>query len=208
MLLSYDGVPLIKVARRFSVLRGMNFIIPEELRQRKITIVSATRVTPDEAYEGFLTALEAEGLKIEEDGKFHKIVKRGLWSRSASGRTRAIDCGITDAIREIDETTWAIKRSGMDKLFEDVNCFATQARIVPSFKAGQANGFKLFAIRPGSVYSMMGLRNGDIVHKINGQELNSPDKALEVYQQLKDAKSMKLEISRRGKDKTLNYQVE
>jgi len=209
ILLNLDGVPLIKAVKRFSKMTGRNFIVPEALRQRKITIVSATRVTPEEAYEGFLAALEAEGLKVEEDGKFHKIFKRERWSRESRSRRRPSNCGITDdAVRQVDDTTWAFSQAAVNSVFEDMSCLAMQARIVPSFENGEANGFKLFAIRPGSIYSLMGLRNGDIVHKINGYDLTSPDKALEVYQKLRDAKEMKLDISRRGKNRTLNYKIE
>ena len=41
-----------------------------------------------------------------------------------------------------------------------MNQIATQARIVPSFKNGVANGFKLFSIQPGSLYSAIGVENG------------------------------------------------
>lgn len=83
-----------------------------------------------------------------------------------------------------------------------------QARIVPSFKNGEANGFKLFAIRPNSLYSKLGIQNGDIIHKINGFAINSPDKALEIYQKLKSARSIDIELTRRGKSKKLNYGIE
>jgi general secretion pathway protein C len=48
---------------------------------------------------------------------------------------------------------------------------AMQARIVPAFKGGVAVGFKLFSIRPDSIYGKAGLQNGDIVTSINGYDL-------------------------------------
>jgi general secretion pathway protein C len=83
-----------------------------------------------------------------------------------------------------------------------------QARIVPSFKNGEANGFKLFAIRPGSLYSKIGIQNGDIIHKINGFSMNSPDKALEVYQKLKSARSIDVELTRRGRNQKMTYNIQ
>jgi len=79
------------------------------------------------------------------------------------------------------------------------------ARIVPSFRNGRPNGFKLFAIRPGSALRQMGLENGDTVLGVNGQPLTSPDHALRLYSSLRTARELKLELMRRGRSLTLRY---
>jgi general secretion pathway protein C len=45
---------------------------------------------------------------------------------------------------------------------------AKGARVVPAVKNGKPDGFKLYAIRPSSVYSKLGLTNGDTIQSING----------------------------------------
>ncbi|MBA3542757.1 MAG: hypothetical protein H0T79_24280 [Deltaproteobacteria bacterium] len=114
-----------------------------------------------------------------------------------------IDKGIT----KIDETHYTIARSLVDEILANPMAVAKGARVVPSIKEGKANGFKLYAIRPSSVYAKLGLANGDTLTKINSFELTSADKALEVYTQLRDAKSLVLEIQRRGKPITLTYTI-
>ncbi len=111
-------------------------------------------------------------------------------------------------IKKLGQDKWAIDRDEIDKTLSNLNSIAMQARIVPSFKNGEANGFKLFAIRPNSLYSKLGIQNGDIIHKINGFAINSPDKALEIYQKLKNARSIDIELTRRGKSKKLNYSIQ
>jgi len=81
------------------------------------------------------------------------------------------------------------------------------ARVVPAVKDGKADGFKLYAIRPSSVYAALGLQNGDTLHKVNNNELTTADKALEVYVKLREAKNIKLEIVRRGKTITIEYRI-
>lgn len=81
-------------------------------------------------------------------------------------------------------------------------------RIVPAFEGGKTIGFKLFSIAPGSLYARMGLQNGDIVTRINGHELTSPEKGLEIYAKLKDAKRVTVELKRRGAPATLTYSLE
>jgi general secretion pathway protein C len=115
---------------------------------------------------------------------------------------------VGEGIKKTGEDTWSIERGEIEKTLSNLNSIAMQARIVPSFKNGEANGFKLFAIRPGSLYSKIGIQNGDIIHKINGFAINSPDKALEVYQKLKAARGIEVELTRRGQSKNLTYNIE
>jgi general secretion pathway protein C len=65
----------------------------------------------------------------------------------------------------------------------------------------------LYAIRPSSVYAKLGLANGDTLQAINGFELTSADKALEVYTKLREATSLQVSVTRRGKDMTINYTI-
>jgi general secretion pathway protein C len=123
-------------------------------------------------------------------------------------RTAAKSGDVGKGIKKVGQDQWAIDRDEIDKTLSNLNSIAMQARIVPSFKDGEANGFKLFAIRPNSLYSKLGIQNGDIIHKINGFAINSPDKALEIYQKLKNARSIEIQLTRRGKSKKLNYRVE
>lgn len=110
-------------------------------------------------------------------------------------------------VKKLSESEYEIPKSEIESVLGNLNQVATQARIVPSFNNGKANGFKLFSIRPGSLYSKIGIQNGDIVQRINGYEMNSPDKALEIYSKLKDAQSITVDMVRRGKSQTLTYQI-
>jgi general secretion pathway protein C len=106
--------------------------------------------------------------------------------------------GRMDGIRQTSDNRYEMDRNVLDSTLGDLNKVATQARIVPSFKNGAANGFKLFSIQPGSLYSSIGIENGDVVQRVNGYELNSPEKALELYQKLKDSGHVILELERGG----------
>ena len=49
--------------------------------------------------------------------------------------------------------------------------------------------------------------NGDTLQSINGFELTSADKALEVYTKLREATSLEVNVTRRGKPVTLKYTI-
>jgi general secretion pathway protein C len=110
-------------------------------------------------------------------------------------------------IKALDDNNYEVPRNEVDRALANLNDLAMQARIVPAFKDGQAEGFKLFSIRPDSLYSKIGIVNGDVIKRINGFEMNSPEKALEVYTKLKDANRIDIEVDRNGQTLRKTYNV-
>lgn len=110
-------------------------------------------------------------------------------------------------IKKLSEDSYEIDRGLVDKMLSNPMSVARGARIVPSVQDGKPNGFKLYAIRPNSVYSKIGLRNGDTISAINGFELTTPDKALEVYTKVREASNLSVSVIRRGKPETMNYNI-
>jgi general secretion pathway protein C len=115
--------------------------------------------------------------------------------------------GKLEGVRQVGDDTYEIDRNVIDSTLGDLNRIATQARIVPSFENGVANGFKLFSIQPGSLYAAIGIENGDVIQRVNGYEINSPDKALELYQKLKEAGQVTLSVKRGGRVMTKQYNI-
>jgi membrane-associated protease RseP (regulator of RpoE activity) len=81
-------------------------------------------------------------------------------------------------------------------------------RIIPAFRDRQAIGFKIFGVRPNSIYAEVGLESGDIVQSINEIDVTSPDKALRAYALLRNARIFAVRIIRREEPRMLRYYVE
>jgi general secretion pathway protein C len=118
-----------------------------------------------------------------------------------------LQASIDAGIKKIDDSNYEIDKSLVDKILANPMGVAKGARVVPAVKNGQPDGFKLYAIRPSSVYAKLGLANGDTLQSINGFELNSADAALNAYTKLREATSLELNVTRRGKPMTLKYQI-
>lgn len=172
------------------------------------------RIDGDLMGEASVLAIQSQRVIINHNGtkeylELQEKAQPKVSSRFKNSRSRRHSSSSSmEGVQQIGENSYRIERSEIDKTLSNLNSIAMQARIVPSFKNGKSNGFKLFAIRPGSVYSKLGIKNGDVIHKINGYPMNSPEKALEIYQKLKTARSIDIELSRRNNKKNLKYQIE
>ncbi|MBL9014684.1 MAG: hypothetical protein JNL83_10940 [Myxococcales bacterium] len=118
-----------------------------------------------------------------------------------------LQASIDNGIKKIDDSTYEIDKKLVDQVLANPMAVAKGARVVPAVKNGKPDGFKLYAIRPSSVYAKLGLTNGDTIQSINGFELTTADKALEVYTKLREATSLEMEVTRRGKPVTLKYTI-
>ncbi len=83
----------------------------------------------------------------------------------------------------------------------------TQARAVPYFKDGKSVGLRLFAIKTGSLFEKIGLKNGDILKEINGSGMADITQAIKLFERLKEDRSIKLVLERAKVDVVYNYEI-
>jgi len=114
---------------------------------------------------------------------------------------------LLDTITRIDDNHVSVPRSTVDRVLANPMGFSRGARVVPAIKNGRVDGFKLYAIRPNSIFSALNLMNGDTVHSINGYEIEDTAQALEVYTKVKDASSLDIVVIRRGREVNLTIDI-
>jgi general secretion pathway protein C len=167
---------------------------------------------------GKLKEIHFKYIDFENGGRIERLVLAGATAPAPTPVAAAepapsddnkddLQASIDNGIKKIDENNYEIDKSLVDKVLANPMAVAKGARVVPAVKNGKPDGFKLYAIRPSSVYSKLGLANGDTLQSINGFELTSADKALEVYTKLREATSLEVEVTRRGKPMTLKYSI-
>lgn len=101
-------------------------------------------------------------------------------------------------IREVGEHAYEISSAEVDAALDRPGELARQARVVPAFRDGTPQGFKLFAIQPGSLYERLGLQSGDVVRRINGMTLDTPETALRAFNLLRESRLIRIELERQG----------
>jgi general secretion pathway protein C len=88
----------------------------------------------------------------------------------------------------------------IDKVWKDIG-------IGEHKKNGVLDGFKVNFVKRGSDFEKLGLKRGDILKSINGQELNSYNAAFSFYKEIGDIDSLTLSITRNNQDMELEYEI-
>ena len=166
---------------------------PQEIRALELQVRGQRRILHEE-----IRALRQQVARLEQ-----RLQLQGATPTSQpAGDGTLIDPYLSEPgkIKRIGPDHWRVSRSSLAR-----TNLLRAARIVPAIKGGKPEGFKLFAIRPGSVFWNMGFKNGDTILAINGKALTSPDRALRVYTRLRGTRKVKVSIRRRGQRRTLRY---
>jgi general secretion pathway protein D len=72
--LDYNEVELGDIIKYISDITDTNFIVPSNLKGKKITIISPQKVTPSEALSAFFTVLTMNNFSVVKSGKYYQIL--------------------------------------------------------------------------------------------------------------------------------------
>lgn len=105
--------------------------------------------------------------------------------------------------------TFVINRADLLKYTNDLAAVLMQARAVPNRDpvTGAINGYRVLDMQPGSIYEQLGLQRMDVIKGVNGEAVDSVQKAMEMYNTLKNGNQVKIQIERGGKTDTFTYDI-
>jgi type II secretion system protein C len=109
-------------------------------------------------------------------------------------------------IRKEGGGKFTIDQAEIDNALQNLDKLYTDIRAVPNFSGGKVSGMKILSVKRGSMFSKLGLRRGDVLKRINGMELDVK-RGFEIFNTLKDEKSITLDLVRQGQATTLDYEI-
>ena len=163
------------------------------------TLVEVSRNQVRIAYPGG----NEELLTIEVQGQAAAAPAAGAPAAAAAPPTGALGEGV----RSIGENRWLLPREEVEKARAGMNELLRQARMEPNIVDGRTEGFVVRMIQPRSLLANLGIQRGDVVMQVNGVDLDSPEKALQIFQQLREAKNISLSLTRGGNRLNFQYEV-
>jgi hypothetical protein len=140
----------------------------------------------------------------------HAKLPPGEKERALSEYRKAM--GIDNRVRKVSETEYVLESAVIQESLQNLNTLLQQARVVPNLVGDgdkqTADGFKIFRIQDGSIFSKLGLSNGDVIKSINGVKMDNVERGLELIQQLRFQKNFTLERCSETKCMTISYHVQ
>jgi general secretion pathway protein C len=101
-----------------------------------------------------------------------------------------------------------LRSDQIQNAMENLGQLMEQATLRPHIEAGQPAGISITGIKPNAIFRKMRLRNGDVLTGVNGNSIGSVDDAVKVFEELSSGSNIQLQIKRRGREQTLDYNIE
>jgi general secretion pathway protein C len=111
------------------------------------------------------------------------------------------------SVKKLSDGKFAVDQKEVLASTENMSQILTQARALPYMEQGKTVGFKISEIVPGSIYEKIGLVNGDVIQRVNAQEVDDPGKFFQLYQGLRNERNISIDLIRSGQRQTLNYEI-
>ena len=100
-----------------------------------------------------------------------------------------------------------LDRREVEQAMGDLPKLLSQARAVPYMINGAMNGFRMDFIAPSSFYEKIGLKYGDVLQQVNGVDIRDPGTMLTLFQQLRNEKTVKLDVLRNNQRTAMTYDI-
>src|SRR5262249_36313748 len=113
-------------------------------------------------------------------------------------------------ITKESDNNYSISRIDLESQMSNLPELLTQARAVPNLVPGgngKIDGFRILDVVDNSLFTKLGIKNGDVIKSVDGEPVDSPAKAMELYNSLRSKNQVQLTMDRNGKSMTVNYNI-
>ena len=86
---------------------------------------------------------------------------------------------------------------------QNVSKLADVIRPTPYFVNGQQQGYRVYPGRNRAQFAQLGLKPGDLIKEIDGQALNDPNQAMQIFESLNNADQVSVTVERNGQPQVL-----
>lgn len=116
---------------------------------------------------------------------------------------------VAPGITATSENDRSVRRDDLNRYLQDLPSILQQARAVPRIGAnGLIECFNIAEMQAGSIFEALGVRRGDCIESVNGEKIDSPAKAMEIFQKLRnDPGTINLGFERGGRKESSNFSI-
>jgi general secretion pathway protein C len=200
-------VPPLEVAKKVAMIgtvfgsQGGMMVILEDLSTKKQTLYRMREQIPA---VGILSAIEKDRVLFRE-GKQEEWLNLALTQQLRSEASGAAPSAPVPRLTAPQSRI--LDRREIDAALADTTRLLTQAQAVPYLTDGKLDGFRLYSVMPLGFFDRIGLHSNDLLQRINGVEIRDPGMLLSLFQQLRNERTVRVDIVRNAQRQTLIYEI-
>jgi len=186
--------------------RTKGFIIISEAKAQNVTELVAI----GQSYKGYkFERIEEKSAILSNSGKEFRLtfedgnLQNRVDSRPQTQKPQAV---AKKSATQPPESR-SVKREDVATVTKDFDAIWKNIAIQEVVKNGKIEGFKVISINNQSLFGTLGLMAGDVILAVNNRPLESYADAFDIYNNIDDYESIKLDILRQNTLKELEYEI-
>ena len=92
---------------------------------------------------------------------------------------------------QVGAGSYVVDQRALNAALDNIGQAMTDARLLPSMKDGKVEGFRVSEVKPAGIFGMIGIKNGDVLLRMNDFPIDSPEKAIQSFVSLKGQSRIK-----------------
>jgi type II secretory pathway component PulC len=100
-----------------------------------------------------------------------------------------------------------VTQQEVQKQVQSLGSLLAQVRVRPHIVRGRPQGFQIMHVRPGSFVQAAGIQSGDIVTQVNGQVVDTQQRAYEIFNGIQSDTQVNITIIRNDQERTIRYEM-
>lgn len=117
--------------------------------------------------------------------------------------------GLGDDGKQSDEATEISRYRINQSINYNMNNLLNAVDAKPHLDGGRVVGFKINGLngKPGDLLQQLGFKEGDVITRINGKKVDSVDRAMQLWTQLRNQTDFEIQVLRDGESHRLEYSL-
>lgn len=175
-------------------------------RKDAVEVFRTGQTIPD---SGELRSVDATGAVIVSNGEEIRIKLAELsngkqFKPRKKASAKAAGNGFA---RKTSETSYIVNQSAVEASLANPKRMLTDARLMPNIVNGKQVGFRISEVKKSGIYHTLGLRNGDVLLRVNEFDISSAETGLQAFTALQGMDRIDLDILRSGNKMSLTYLI-
>jgi general secretion pathway protein C len=156
---------------------------------------------------GPLVAVHKESAEILSGNQRVKLYTPQAAPAAAPGAAAQAPAQAGSLAAQVGAGSYVIDQRALNASLDNIGQAMTDARLLPSVKEGKVEGFRVSEVKPQGIFGTVGIKNGDVLLRINDFPIDSPEKAIQSFATLKGQSRIKLDLIRDGQPTTFTYDI-
>ncbi len=157
----------------------------------------------DQLLDGEVLEIKPRFLRVLRQGQL-EIIRSEFSSQPPAARQSVSS---SELLRRESDNTFTVSRADLERQMTTLlDGLMKGCHLIPAFVNGKPVGFKIFSIKPGSLYQQLGFENGDVLTQINGVPLDA-NGLMALSAQLMRPSKIEVDATRNGVARTTRINI-